>query len=107
MDLVVECYRLTGSFPDAERFGLTPQLRRSAVSVAANVAEGHGRGTTKSFINFIWIANGSLTELETHILIAERLSFLDKTKAHATLQSVAEIGRILVGLRRSLESKDR
>ena len=64
MDLVTESYRLSRQLPDDERFGLTSQLRRAAVSVPANIAEGHGLSTTNGYINYPWIANGSLTELE-------------------------------------------
>lgn len=105
MDLVVDCYRLSEAFPKSETYGLASQLRRSAVSVPANIAEGHGRGTPKSFVNFIWIANGSLTELETHILISERLGYVQSESIVAVLQAIREIGRMLVGLRRSLEAR--
>lgn len=104
MDLVVECYRLTQSFPASERYSLCSQLQRAAVSVPANIAEGHGRGSTKSFISFLWIANGSLTELETHLLIAERLGYVDRDRVETVLSKLQEVGRMLTGLRRSLES---
>ena len=105
MDLVVRCYEVSADFPKSETYGLTSHLRRAAVSVPANIAEGHGRGTPKSFVSFIWIANGSLTELETHILIAERLGYLQSESTAPVLQAAREIGRMLVGLRRSLEAR--
>ena len=107
MDLVVECYRLSQEFPEAERFGLTNQLRRSAVSIPSNIAEGHGRGSSKAFLNFLWIANGSLSELETQIILSIKLQFIMEESARESLQLVDEIGRMLTGLRRSLERSAR
>ena len=107
MDLVTRCYRASRSFPDDERFGLTSQLRRAAVSVPANIAEGSGRGTRKAFANYVWIANGSLRELETHLLVAERLGYLSADAVRDAMTRTAEIGRLLVGLRRSLVRKTR
>lgn len=106
MDLVVACYQLATKFPTSENYGLSSQLQRAAVSVPANIAEGHGRGSTKAFINYLWIANGSLTELETHVLIAERLGYLQSAEVEPVIQATHEIGRMLVGLRRSLESRN-
>jgi four helix bundle protein len=100
--LVTACYRLTASFPPDERFGLTSQLRRAAVSIPANIAEGQGRGTPKSFAQFLWIANGSRAEVETHIVIAEQLGFVARSEAEPILEMLSEIGRMLTGLRRSL-----
>ena len=105
MDLVVACYEVARTFPASETYGLRSQLQRAAVSVPANIAEGHGRGSTKSFINFQWIANGSLTELETHILIAERLGYVSSDESARLILAAQEIGRMLVGLRRSLEAR--
>ena len=73
VDVVIACYELTRQFPNDERFGLTSQLQRAAVSVAANIAESRGRGTTNVFLNHLWIASGSLAELDTHLVIAVRL----------------------------------
>ncbi|MBA3316036.1 MAG: four helix bundle protein [Planctomycetota bacterium] len=103
MDLVMGCHRLSQAFPDDESFGLTSQLRRAAVSIPANIAEVAGRGTRKAFTNHLWIANGSLRELETHVLIAQRLNDVAKEAVDETLSRTAEIGRLLVGLRRSLQ----
>ncbi|MEJ7595251.1 MAG: four helix bundle protein, partial [Planctomycetaceae bacterium] len=68
MRLVRECYVLTRAFPDTERFGLTNQLRRASVSIPSNIAEGRGRGSPRSFLKYLWIANGSLAEVETQVL---------------------------------------
>ena len=103
MELVVACYQLSKEFPDTERFGLTNQLRRSAVSVPSNIAEGHGRGTPKAFLNFLWIANGSLAELETHIQLPVRLGFVSSPNAAVCLGLVDDVGRMLTGLRRSIQ----
>ena len=104
VELVVECYRVTGSFPADERFGLTSQLRRSAVSVPANIAEGKGRGTTNNFVNFLSIASGSLTELDTHLVIANKLGYLTKETLKELEARMDEVGRMLTGLRKSLEA---
>jgi four helix bundle protein len=71
MTLAADCYRLTKDFPKEETFGMTSQIRRASASIAANIAEGHGREQTRSFIQFLRIAQGSLKELETHILLAD------------------------------------
>ena len=102
MDFVTECYRISAGFPSAERFGLTAQLRRAAVSVPSNVVEGHGRGHVKNFVNHLWIANGSLRESETQLLIAERLEYAASESIHQSLNLADEVGRLLTGLRRSL-----
>ena len=104
MQLVRECYHLTGLFPDSERFGLTNQLRRAAVSVPSNIAEGHGRGSPKNFLNFLWIANGSLAELETQVLLAVELKFVSAVQTEQVLSLAQQVGRMLTGLRRSIEN---
>lgn len=103
MDLVVLCYEITKEFPKNELYGLTGQLQRAAVSVPANIAEGHSRQHRKEYLQHLAIARGSLSELETHLLIAERLEYIDKEKLNATLKTTNEIGRMLNGLRQSLE----
>lgn len=106
MDLVVECYRVTREFPKHELYGLTNQLQRAAVSVPANIAEGQGRQHTQEFIQHLSIAYGSLSELETHLLIAKRLDYLDSSTAERLLDRAGEVGRLLNGLLRSLRNKD-
>ena len=107
MDLVEDCYRLAGGFPKKEVCGLSNQLQRSAVSIPANIAEGRERGRTKEFLHHLSIAYGSLAELETHILIARRLNYVDEESLQQLMEKIAEIGRMLNGLRGSLEHKTR
>ena len=102
MDLVVECYRITNKFPRSELYGLTSQLRRAAVSVPSNIAEGRERQHTKEFVQHLAIAYGSLAELETHLQIAQRLNYLDSSQVRQVLEKTSEVGRMLNGLRRSL-----
>lgn len=103
--LCVRTYRLTQRFPADERFGLVAQARRSAVSVAANIAEGYGRGTTRDYVRFLWIANGSLAELETHLMLARDLELGEAGVIAESLEALAEVERILAALIRSLEKK--
>ena len=105
MDLVVACYEAAKNFPSDERFGLTSQLQRAAVSVPANIAEGHGRTHLKEYLNHISIAYGSLMEIETHVQIAERLTYLSKESVGKLLSDTERLGRMLNGLKRSLETK--
>jgi four helix bundle protein len=105
MDLVNAVYCCTQTFPKAETYGLVSQLRRAAVSVPSNIAEGHARQSTGEFKQFLGHAYGSLMEIETQILIAERLGYLDSTKSVSLLERTAEIGKILNGLLRALPSR--
>ena len=105
MDLAVETYRATAGFPKSELYGLVSQITRSAGSVPANIAEGHGRELTGSFIQFLRIAQGSLKELETHIILAERLEMIDNKKADQLLLKAAEIGRMMRSMIRKLQDK--
>ena len=102
MDLVTEIYDSTQAFPRAEVFGLVSQLRRAAVSVPSNIAEGHARQSTGEFRQFLGHALGSLVELETQVLIAQRLGFVDLQRSDELLGRTTEIGKIINGLLRSL-----
>jgi four helix bundle protein len=102
MDLVVGVYRITKSFPASELYGLTSQLRRAAVSVPSNIAEGQGRGTPTEFVRFLRIAHGSLREVETQLLIAQRLEYLKEADLMPLLDLAAETGRLMNGLLNSL-----
>jgi four helix bundle protein len=102
MDLVVNCYNIENQFPKAEAYGLTSQLQRAAVSVPANIAEGHGRSHTKEFLNHLSMAYGSLMEVETHLQIASRLRYIDRPSLEKLLEKSGEIGRMLNGLIQSL-----
>ena len=98
MDLVTEIYRVTMKFPKEELFGLMSQLRRAAVSIPSNIAEGKGRLSKGEFRQFLGNARGSLAEVETQILIAQNLSYLDETETNILLTKVEEVGKILNGL---------
>jgi four helix bundle protein len=105
IDLVVEIYEVTESLPKDERFGLTSQIRRAAVSIPANIAEGAARTSKKEFLYFLSNAQGSASELSTEILICVRLGFLDQG-LHRELQSkLDEIGRMISGLCSRLRSQ--
>jgi four helix bundle protein len=105
MDLIEGCYHISRSFPADERFGLTSQLRRAAVSVAANIAEGQGRNSTKEFLNHLSMARGSLMEAETLLLASQRVGFVTHEAIEPLLASSAEVSRMLTGLRQALEKK--
>jgi four helix bundle protein len=102
MDLVTAIYQISSAFPKEELYGLTSQLRRAAVPVPSNIAEGQGRHGTAEFKHFLRQASGSLMELETQIMIAERLCYVDAEAANQVLRSSAELGRIPNGLISSL-----
>src|SRR5256885_1393289 len=104
MDLVIAVYKATESLPSDERFGLTSQIRRAVVSVPSNIAEGHGRASQNEFQRFLSIARGSLCEVETQILIAERLTYLSTSDRDGLLRLSDEVGRVLRGLSRSVAS---
>jgi four helix bundle protein len=106
MDLVTAVYKITGTFPSEERFGLSSQMRRAAVSIPSNIAEGHGRKATGAYINHLSIAYGSLMELETQIQIALRLSFIVSLETSNMLEQTNEIGKMLNGLKNSLTAKE-
>lgn len=107
MDLVEQVYRPTRGFPATERFSLTAQSRRAAVSVPANVAEGFGRCTRTDYIRFLDMASGSANEVETHLLIAQRLGFVEADELDAALGLACEVQRIMRGLTNSLRKADR
>jgi four helix bundle protein len=103
--LIVRLYALTKPFPVDERFGLTQQMRRAAVSIAANIAEGHARLSTPSFMHFISIAMGSLAELETHTIVARQLGYLEAEAADDLVLLSDEINRMLRALYKRLETR--
>ena len=105
IELVVAGYKNTDPFPKDERFGLTSQLRRAAVSIPANIAEGAGRKSPKEFSHFLSNAQGSASEVETELLIAHRLGFLREENYRALRNSIDEIGRMLTGLSQHLGRK--
>jgi four helix bundle protein len=107
MDFVAEVYRVTRTFPKEEMYGVTSQLRRAAVSIPSNIAEGQGRQTTGEFRQFLGHARGSLLETETQILLSERLEYLGHKETESLIAQAAEVGRILNGLMNSLEKSRR
>ena len=96
-------YRLTKQLPEAERFGLISQLRRGAVSIASNIAEGYGRQSTNDYVRFLRVARGCLYELDTQLLFAIELGYVEVGECAPLQEQVNECGRILAGLIRSLE----
>ena len=98
MDIAVSTYELTRQYPRDELFGLTSQSRRAAASVAANIAEGYGRATRQAYLNFLRIARGSLKELETHLVLAQRVGLAAPERTDVLLGQTDELGRMLHGL---------
>jgi four helix bundle protein len=105
MDLVVFVYQTTGCFPREEQFGLTIQLRKAAISIPSNIAEGQGRNTPGDFLHFLAVARGSLQELETQIVIAERLHYITTDKRNEFFVLSSEVGRLINGLSNSITPK--
>jgi four helix bundle protein len=105
MDLAVACYEQTQCFPKQEHFGLTSQIRRSASSIPANIAEGQGRSHTREFLHYVSIARGSLMELETHLILSNRIGLLTEDGLLALLSRTDRISRMLSGLRKALEQR--
>jgi four helix bundle protein len=105
MDLVESVYRIAREFPKEELFGLTSQLRRAAVSVPANIAEGQGRKNRGDFRRFLSIAQGSLREIETHVHIGARLGYIDESRKQTILSECSEVGRLITGLSNSLDRR--
>lgn len=103
MDLAFDLYNMTKDFPREEVYGLTSQIRRSAVSIASNIAEGAARNSRKEFIQFLYISLGSIAELETQILLAKRLNYL---KAETILFEIDKIRQMTLGLINYLKKRD-
>jgi four helix bundle protein len=105
VDLVTEIYRLTQKFPKDELFGLTSQIRRAAVSIPSNVAEGRGKSSKGEFQQFLHHSMGSLAEVETQIIIAQNLGYLTAAEIEPVMEIIAEVGRLLNGLLTSLKKR--
>ncbi|MEQ1576450.1 MAG: four helix bundle protein [Hyphomicrobium sp.] len=103
--LAEDCYRLVAKFPKEETFGLTSQIRRAAVSIPANIAEGYGRDQTGSFIQFLRIAQGSARELETHLVLAARLEPASQVQLGTPKSNCDRVSKMLRALIRSLEAR--
>jgi four helix bundle protein len=102
MDFVVELYKSTEKMPQSEQYGLTSQMRRAAVSIPSNIAEGAARNHDKEFIQFLYVALGSISELETQLLLAERLCFLK----NQPIDKLNEIKKMLVGLIKAVKGRE-
>jgi len=103
--LCLAIYGITKGFPKEERYGLSSQIRRAAVSVPSNIAEGYGRKTTQEYIRFLYIAYGSICELETQVLLARDLGYIEPGRIETLKEGMAEVERMLKALIRSLEGK--
>lgn len=105
IEISIEVYRVTDAFPQREVYGLTSQLRRAAVSISSNIAEGHARTHTKDLLRFLSISRGSLAEVETQLVIAERLGYVQRYDCEPLRKMLDDESRMLAGLRRSLNAK--
>lgn len=105
MDLVTEIYAVTKNFPKEETYSLTSQIRRSSISIPSNLAEGHAMGTTAHYMKFIFIARGSLAELETQLTIAGNLGYLSQQQLEPLISLVSELNKMLSGMIYSLRKK--
>ena len=103
IELIMEVYAISKQFPTEERYGLTTQVNRSALSVPSNIAEGSGRGTNKDFANFLSIAIGSLYELETQIIVARQLNFIKEEQFNKLSKMVNELEKMINGIRNNLK----
>jgi len=106
MDLVSAVYDVTEAFPRRETYSLTDQIRRAAVSIPSNIAEGQAHYSNREFLHFLRHSRGSLAELETQILIAQRRSYLSETQAIKLLKQADELNRILSGLINSIRTRE-
>jgi four helix bundle protein len=105
VDLVADCYSVAKQLPRSEIYGLVSQIQRAAVSIPANIAEGHGREHLGDYLHHLSIANGSLMELETHIIIAQRLNYLGVNDVEHILSLSGELSRMLTGLTKKLSAR--
>ena len=104
MELAEDAYKICAEFPKHEVYGLTSQLQRAAVSIPSNIAEGQARNSNKEFNHFLGIARGSLAELETQIMLAQRLNYLTEEKLNPALDKAEEIGKMLKGLQKTIST---
>jgi four helix bundle protein len=107
MSIAEAIYTLTKPFPSSELYGLTTQMRRASVSIAANIAEGHGRETSGSYIQFLRVSQGSLKELETHLFLTERVGLAGREQVEPILDECDKLGRMLRALIRAFQEKSR
>jgi four helix bundle protein len=107
IDFCLDIYKLTGSFPSDEKFGLTSQLRRAGVSVPSNIAEGSGRNSDKEFIHFLSIATGSSYELETQLIIAHRLGYIKEEEIQEATLKLSEIQKMIFAFSNRLKTNNK
>ncbi len=107
IDFCLDIYKLTGSFPTEERFGLTSQLRRAGVSVPSNIAEGSGRNSDKEFVHFLSIATGSSYELETQLIIANRLGYIKEEEIQEATLKLSEIQKMIFAFSNRLKTNNK
>ena len=105
VDLVTCCYALTKLLPRSETYGLVSQIQRAVLSIPANIAEGHGREHLGDYLRHLSVANGSLMELETHFVIAQKLNYLGAVDVDRVLAQSGELSRMLTGLTKKLRAK--
>ena len=103
MDLVTDIYRVTNAFPNQERFGLTSQMQRSAVSIPSNIAEGSAKSSNKDFSRFLEMLIGSLFELETQLILATRLNYIESEVSISTLNKINELQKMIIGFKNKLD----
>ncbi|MFC1818272.1 four helix bundle protein [Thermodesulfobacteriota bacterium] len=104
--LCLDLYKATAEFPNEEKYGLSSQMRRSAISIPSNIAEGYGRKTIPDYVRCLYIAYGSTCELETQTLLSGDLSYLNKADQSSLLEKIKEVERMLMALIKSLENKN-
>jgi four helix bundle protein len=104
IDLVVDVYKATGDFPKEEKYGLISQMRRSAVSIPSNIAEGAGRNSDKEFCHFLAVAHGSSYELETQVIVSERLELINKAICSELCEKINEVQKMSYSLQAKLKT---
>ncbi|KPK34211.1 MAG: hypothetical protein AMK70_08210 [Nitrospira bacterium SG8_35_1] len=104
--LCIEIYKTTKKYPDEEKYGLSSQMRRAAISIPSNIAEGYGRKTIPDYVRCLYIAYGSICELETQILLSGDLNYLNGNNKNSHLEKIKEVERMLMALIKSLENKN-
>lgn len=103
--LVTEIYKLTNLLPDSEKYGLSSQMRRAAISIPSNIAEGAGRNSDKELIQFLYISLGSIEELETQMIIGSNLTYFKSSDLDPLFQKIIQIRKLLIGLIKYLKNK--
>ena len=103
IELVIQIYKATKSFPKEEVYGLSSQMQRAVVSIPSNIAEGHERNSSKEFVQFLYISRGSLAELETQVIIAEKLGYINQEEKNCILNDCYKIGKMINGLLKSIK----